>query len=83
MTLTWCRVQEIAKKRDVSMAQIALAWILSKEGMLILNRCVRPEMFTLRLGVTAPIVGTTSLEKLKDLIGKSFESPSSPYAKVL
>ncbi len=32
------------------MAQISLAWILSKPG------------------VTAPIVGTTSLEKLQDLL---------------
>ena len=28
------RVEEIAKKRDVSMAQVALAWILSKDGTL-------------------------------------------------
>ncbi len=33
------------------MAQVAIAWMLSKPG------------------VTAPIVGTTSLDKLKDLIG--------------
>ncbi|KAG8943117.1 hypothetical protein FRC04_003197 [Tulasnella sp. 424] len=44
-------ISEIAKKRGVSMAQIAVAWSLSNEF------------------VTAPIVGTTSLEKLKDLVG--------------
>ncbi|KAG8943116.1 hypothetical protein FRC04_003196 [Tulasnella sp. 424] len=44
-------ISEIAKKRGVSMAQVAVAWSLSKEF------------------VTAPIVGTTSLEKLKDLVG--------------
>ncbi|KAI0648545.1 aryl-alcohol dehydrogenase [Trametes meyenii] len=44
------RVEEIAKKKGVSMAQISIAWILSKEG------------------VTAPIVGTTSLDNLKDII---------------
>ncbi|KAG8917988.1 hypothetical protein FRC01_002097, partial [Tulasnella sp. 417] len=44
------RVAEIAKKRGVSMAQVALAWSLSKPF------------------VTAPIIGTTSMEKLKDLI---------------
>jgi len=44
------RVEEISKKKGCSMAQIALAWILAKEG------------------VTAPVVGTTSLEKLDELI---------------
>jgi len=44
------RVEEIAKKRNISMAQVAIAWILSKEG------------------VSAPIVGTTSLNNLYDLI---------------
>lgn len=33
------------------MAQIALAWVMQKEG------------------IAAPIVGTTSLDNLKDLIG--------------
>ena len=49
-----CRrsVEEIAKKKGVSMAQIALAWCMAKPG------------------VSAPIVGTTSLDKLKDLLGK-------------
>lgn len=45
------RIEEIAKKRGVSMAQVALAWVMSKDD------------------VTAPIVGTTSLENLKDLLG--------------
>jgi len=44
------RVEEIAKKRGISMAQVAIAWISNKEG------------------VSAPIVGTTSLENLYDLI---------------
>lgn len=44
------RVAEIAKKRGVSMAQVAVAWSLSKPFM------------------TAPIIGTSSLEKLKDTI---------------
>ena len=42
------RVEEISKKRDISMAQVSLAWSLTK--------------------VTAPIVGSTSIEKLEDLI---------------
>ena len=45
------RVEEVAKKRGISMAQVALAWVIAKPG------------------VTAPIVGTRSLENLKDLIG--------------
>ncbi|KAJ7599379.1 Aldo keto reductase [Mycena floridula] len=44
------RVEEIAKKRGASMAQVSLAWI-----------CQKP-------GVSAPIVGATSIEKLNDLI---------------
>ena len=38
------------------MAQIAIAWVLSKDG------------------VTAPIVGTTNLNNLKDIIGKRMGS---------
>ncbi|KZT33901.1 Aldo/keto reductase [Sistotremastrum suecicum HHB10207 ss-3] len=45
------RVEEIAKKKGASMAQIAIAWILSKDV------------------VAAPIVGTTSIENLKDIVG--------------
>lgn len=45
------RVEEVAKRINVSMAQVALAWLMAKEG------------------VTAPIVGTTSLKSLSDLIG--------------
>jgi len=67
------RVEEIAKKKGVSMAQIAMAWCMSKPG------------------VTAPIVGTTSLDKLKDILGaldvqlteeeiKYLEEPYTPQA---
>ncbi|KAI0262245.1 Aldo/keto reductase [Gloeopeniophorella convolvens] len=42
------RVEEIAKKRGVTMAQVSLAW-----------SCAR---------VTAPVVGTTSIKNLEDLI---------------
>ncbi|KAI0691057.1 aryl-alcohol dehydrogenase [Cytidiella melzeri] len=44
------RVEEVATKRGVSMAQVATAWVLSKDG------------------VTAPIVGSTNLDHLKDII---------------
>ncbi|KAL6308610.1 Aldo/keto reductase [Sparassis latifolia] len=67
------RVDELAKKKGISMAQVAIAWSLSKPG------------------VTAPIVGTTSLENLKDIIGavhvqltedeiKYLEEPYRPLA---
>ncbi|KAF9529797.1 aryl-alcohol dehydrogenase [Crepidotus variabilis] len=45
------RIEEISKKRGISMAQVSVAWILSKEG------------------VSAPIVGTTSLKNLEDIVG--------------
>ena len=46
------RVEELSKKKGVSMAQIAIAWSLAQDP------------------IAAPIVGTTSLENLKDIIGK-------------
>jgi len=44
------RVQQVAQKKGITMAQVALAWSLSKDF------------------VSAPIVGTTSLKNLQDLI---------------
>jgi len=44
------RVEELAKKKGITMAQLALAWTLAKDG------------------VTAPIVGISSIDHLKDLI---------------
>jgi len=51
------RVEEIANKKGVKMAQISVAWSLTK--------------------VTAPIVGTTRLENLKEMIGTSSNPPAS------
>ena len=48
-------VQKVADNRGISMAQVALAWNLSRDF------------------ITAPIVGTTSLDKLKDLLGMFLE----------
>ncbi|KAJ7471705.1 Aldo/keto reductase [Mycena galericulata] len=45
------RVEEVATRLGRTMAQVALAWLMAKEG------------------VTAPIVGATSLDKLEDLLG--------------
>ncbi|KIP06726.1 hypothetical protein PHLGIDRAFT_30343 [Phlebiopsis gigantea 11061_1 CR5-6] len=44
------RVEELAKRKGVTMAQIATAWCLAKDS------------------VTAPIVGTTKLENLTEII---------------
>ena len=46
------RVEELAKKKGASMAQVALAWIMAKPG------------------VTAPIIGTTKLSNLEDILGE-------------
>ncbi|KAI0657097.1 oxidoreductase [Cubamyces menziesii] len=67
------RVEELAKKKGVSMAQISLAWIMAKPG------------------VSAPIIGTTSMSNLEDILGaldvklteeevKSLEEPYKPVA---
>lgn len=45
------RVEELAKQKGCSMAQLSLAWIMARPG------------------VSAPIVGTTSLDNLYDLVG--------------
>ncbi|CAE6480741.1 unnamed protein product [Rhizoctonia solani] len=45
------RVEKIAKARAISMAQVAIAWSLSKDV------------------VSAPIIGTTKLSNLHDLLG--------------
>ncbi|KAJ6505226.1 NADP-dependent oxidoreductase domain-containing protein [Mycena sanguinolenta] len=45
------RVEEVAKKHGVSMAQISIAWVLAQDA------------------VSAPIVGTTSLANLADIVG--------------
>ncbi|KAJ7261783.1 Aldo keto reductase [Mycena haematopus] len=69
------RVEEIAKKREISMAQVSIAWSLSKEG------------------VSAPIIGTTSLANLAEAIAgvhikltedeiKYLEEPYQPMAVI-
>ncbi|KAI0777197.1 Aldo/keto reductase [Trametes elegans] len=45
------RVEELAGKKGVSIAQIATPWVLAKPG------------------VSAPIIGTTSLKNLEDILG--------------
>ncbi len=45
------RVREVAERKGASMAQVAIAWTLSKDG------------------VSAPIIGSTNLKNLEDIIG--------------
>ncbi|TFY79092.1 hypothetical protein EWM64_g4920 [Hericium alpestre] len=45
------RVDKLAREKNVSMAQLSLAWLLHKDV------------------VSAPIVGSTSVEKMKDIVG--------------
>lgn len=65
-------IEELAKKHNASMAQISLAWVMAKDGSSLFD--VTDEIGSLPVlanaGVTAPIIGTTSLEKLKDNIGR-------------
>ncbi|KAG9027276.1 hypothetical protein FS837_004334, partial [Tulasnella sp. UAMH 9824] len=58
-------IEEIAKSRGISMAQVVLAWSLSKEF------------------VTAPIVGTTSLDKLRDSVGAVHVSLTEEEVKAI
>jgi aryl-alcohol dehydrogenase-like predicted oxidoreductase len=63
-------VEEVAKAHGVSMAQVALAWLLSKDGMFV--TWVDPsdrDVDCPSAVVSAPIVGTTSLDKLHDIVG--------------
>lgn len=62
------RIEEIAKKRGVSMAQVNIAWLLSKDGTFPLFFSLLIDL-TAVAGVSAPIVGTTSLKNLEDIIG--------------
>ena len=62
------------------MAQISLAWAMQRDGML---STASIKVWSTKLdetGVSAPIVGTTSLENLKDLIGQFRESNCSTVA---
>ncbi|KZP14872.1 aryl-alcohol dehydrogenase [Athelia psychrophila] len=59
------RLEALAKKKNASMAQVALAWVMQKDG------------------VTAPIIGTTSLENLQDLLGAVHLELSAEEAKGL
>ncbi|KAF4611803.1 hypothetical protein D9613_003718 [Agrocybe pediades] len=63
------RVEEVANKRGISMAQVAIAWVLSKEGTVTrFSQSLSSYASASNSGVTAPIVGTTSLKNLEDTI---------------
>ena len=52
------------------MAQVSLAWCLSKPGTHLSQLNVT-DLIDFMSGVSAPIVGTTSLKNLEELVGKS------------
>jgi aryl-alcohol dehydrogenase-like predicted oxidoreductase len=66
------RVQELAEEKDLTMAQVAMAWVLEKDV------------------VTAPILGTSSIEHLEDAVealdvdlsGSDVEYLEEPYEPV-
>ena len=53
------------------MAQISLAWVMAKDGELRMQYIFADIQIDAwpSVGISAPIVGTTSLDKLKDLLG--------------
>ena len=73
--MLFAKVEKLSKNKGVSMAQISIAWILSKDGKSafapiqqssgLKSLCI--------LGVTsvvaAPVIGTTSLDNLYDIVG--------------
>ena len=52
--MVYHRVEEVAKKKGITMAQVAVAWCLAKDG------------------VTAPVIGTTKIENLEEIISRRF-----------
>ena len=54
------------------MAQVSVAWAISKEGLqrLLFQLQIRHKVYIfLAIGVSAPIVGSTTLANLTDAIG--------------
>ena len=66
------RVEELSKKKGVTMAQVATAWCISKPGnaSVLCVSLLLSEVFTRFPGVGAPIIGTTSLQNLQEAIGE-------------
>jgi hypothetical protein len=54
------------------MAQVSTAWILAKEGKLLQYEFPAGHLTKFFKGVSAPIIGTTSLKNLEDILGRSF-----------
>ncbi|ETW83663.1 Aldo-keto reductase 1 [Heterobasidion irregulare TC 32-1] len=83
------RVEKLSKNKGVSTAQISMAWILSKDGRSafapiqqlsgLKSLCI--------LGVTsvvaAPVIGTTPLDNLYDIVGGSDVSLTGDEVKYL
>lgn len=63
--LFFARVEKLSKNKGVSMAQISIAWMLSKDV------------------VAAPVISTTSLDNLYDIVGGLDVSLTSDEVKYL
>ena len=74
--MLFAKVEKLSKNKGVSMAQISIAWILSKDGKsaLVLIQQSSGLKSLCILGVTsvvaALVIGTTSLDNLYDIVGK-------------
>ena len=70
------RIEEVAKKRGFSMAQVSFLWVSNKNRAYPLLPCVwnftHPRLFfhVTQIAVAAPIIGATKLKNLDELIGK-------------
>ncbi len=68
-TLPTSRVEEIASRRHITMTQVAVAWSLSREGM-VKWRCFIQQPTDVRgSGVCALVINVSSTEGLLDAIG--------------
>ena len=78
ITLVKNRVEKIAKAKGISMAQLSLAWVMSRKGifffsfLLLLSFPPSKKKKKKIQGVSAPVIGSTSLENLYDLLGMRF-----------
>jgi len=55
------RVEALAKEKGISMAQLATAWLLSKDSTL-------SNQLSWLVAVSAPIVGLNSEERIKEMV---------------
>ena len=73
------RIEEVAKKRGFSMAQVSFLWVSNKNRTYPFSHPFRnvqnlthPHLIfhVTQIAVAAPIIGATKLKNLDELIGK-------------